>query len=292
MKHANQASTTRMMTKHHTTAPTLSRAIAAAWDARWSRQKDGVKTHKRALHVASVLGPNLDVRSVSSLMVEGLVEDLRDTGLSDSSINGRLAALSTALKRANVEWGLTHSVTIPGLRSGERTYTFAEEDMDRFEGELATLMTRSPDYDVEAASLFRFLRFTGCRLGEAMNLPKSGVNVSSQTITFKDTKNGDDRTIPIHPSLLETITTLMVEDGALLFSLSPSAFVRRFNDARDNLGLPSEANRHALRRTFVTSLVAQGAPPPMIARYVGHKSLQTLMRYTKPKPEDLRSLFA
>ena len=46
-----------------------------------------------------------------------------------------------------------------------------------------------------------FARYTGARMSSLAKLEKRDINLSTGEITFRETKNGEDYTIPIHPSL-------------------------------------------------------------------------------------------
>lgn len=87
----------------------------------------------------------------------------------------------------------------------------------------------------------------GCRSGEARNLEASDVNFHRWTITFKNTKNGLDHTLP----LTETLKTIILErisrgDGQKLFPLfDPKVITKHIEKA---CGL--HVSPHDLRRTF------------------------------------------
>lgn len=95
--------------------------------------------------------------------------------------------------------------------------------------------------------LFKFMLLIGCRSGEARNLEASDVNFHRWTITFKNTKNGLDHTLP----LTETLKTIILEriscgDGQKLFPLfDPKVITKHIEKA---CGL--HVSPHDLRRTF------------------------------------------
>lgn len=96
-------------------------------------------------------------------------------------------------------------------------------------------------------NLFKFLLFTGCRSGEARNLTPSDINMHRWTITFRDTKNGLDHTLP----LTETLKSIVLErlsnsdDGKLFPLFDPKVVTKHIERA---CGL--HITPHDLRRTF------------------------------------------
>ena len=61
--------------------------------------------------------------------------------------------------------------------------------------------------------LVEFLLLTGARAGEALWLDWRDVDLARRHVTFRDTKNGDDRGVPLHPRLVATLANLPHRDG-------------------------------------------------------------------------------
>lgn len=60
-----------------------------------------------------------------------------------------------------------------------------------------------------------FLLCTGARLSEALYLNWRDVDLSAAQVTFLDTKNGEDRGIPLHPRAVAALANLPHRTGAL-----------------------------------------------------------------------------
>lgn len=95
--------------------------------------------------------------------------------------------------------------------------------------------------------LFKFILLTGCRSNEARNLNHQDINWIRNSVTFKNTKNGTDHTIPLTDSLLEIISERMKHSSASkIFPLADPKSVT--NNLEKACGL--HLSPQDLRRTF------------------------------------------
>jgi integrase len=129
---------------------------------------------------------------------------------------------------------------------------------------------------------------TGARRGELESLESRDVDLERQTITFRDTKNGDTRTIPMPPAL-NPYLGLIIRGGAD----RPFAPLNAadWNAARDTAEM-RHVRFHDLRHTFATNKVKEGHNIRQIAQMLGHRDLNMMMRYAHVSVEDMRGLVA
>ena len=63
-----------------------------------------------------------------------------------------------------------------------------------------------------------FLLYTGARAGEALWLDWSNVNLSLKQVTFAKTKNGEPRSVPLHPRLIRQLIRLGHREGPVFLT--------------------------------------------------------------------------
>lgn len=112
--------------------------------------------------------------------------------------------------------------------------------------------------------------YTGMRLGELRRLKWSDFNLENDTITLLLTKNGQYRTVPIHPALKE------LRESDLPFNFAN--FIRVFRRIKKRAELPG-IGFHTFRHTFITHLILNGVDLPTVQKLAGHASIETTMIY-------------
>lgn len=63
------------------------------------------------------------------------------------------------------------------------------------------------------APLVEFMLYTGCRIGEALELDWREVDLNRAHVSFLDTKNGKDRGVPLHPRAFAAIANIHGRSG-------------------------------------------------------------------------------
>lgn len=124
-----------------------------------------------------------------------------------------------------------------------------------------------------AADLIEFLAYSGCRLGEAIEVRWQDVNLKLETllITGGDnlTKNSEHRTIPLFPPLKSFLERLKRRNGDdKLFAVTHSR--QALIGACKRAGLP-RFGHHAMRHFFCSNAIEAGIDFKVIAGWLGHK---------------------
>lgn len=147
---------------------------------------------------------------------------------------------------------------------------------------------------------------TGARRGELRRLRYADVDFTRQTVTFLETKNGDDRTVPLTADVVAELKRLPrpIRDDALVFGSptmrehphyieQPFEFDKPWRAALETAGIEG-LTFHGLRHTAVTRLTnaTRRGDAMRVAKFVGHRDLRTTMRYYHPEADDQRDLAA
>lgn len=224
-----------------------------------------------------------------------MIADLRDklmtettsrgTLRSSSTANRYMAALSRAFSIAICEWGwLKESPMVNVNRPKEikpRERYLDKDEITR----LLEVCYKSKSPHLYAVTLFAL--GTGARKGEILGLKWDCINFFRSTATFKDTKNGETRTVHLSQAILNCLQTernkrtLLSEyvfpnqDGT-----KPACIRKAWENAIEEAGLDSEVVFHSLRHTAASHLAQNGVSHLEIAAILGHKSLSMIKRYS------------
>ena len=135
--------------------------------------------------------------------------------------------------------------------------------------------------------MIMFAALTAARYSEITGLLRKDVDYNKCTATFRNTKNGEDREIPLSD---EAIRILRKQPfGDRFFNVkSRETFKNWYNKARDNAGL-QYFRFHDLRSHAIRKMIMSGMETIMVAKISGHKTLNVLhRRYSRIQAEDLR----
>jgi integrase len=139
--------------------------------------------------------------------------------------------------------------------------------------------------------LLLFLILSGARIGEAVNLEWTNVDLNARWMVFRDTKNGEDRGVPIHQHLVTALANLPGErEGPVFRTHRGQQYGDR--DAYGGGGQIKTAWRtacrrggivdlhpHDLRHSFSTWLTMAGTHEQVRDEIMGHESTHMGRRY-------------
>lgn len=228
-------------------------------------------------------------------ITSSMISELRDKLMTEktpkgtlrtsSTTNRFLAALSRAFTICQREWHWIQENPVlkiqrPKENKGRERYLKKEEI-----ARLLSVCKKSKSQYLYAVVLFAVA--TGARKGEILGLKWKDVDFVRCTATFRDTKNGETRTI----HLGEAIVKCLKEEQKKRTILSPYVFPSRdgsqpadtrkaWENARKEAGLNnSDVVFHTLRHTTISHLSMAGNSALQISSISGHKSLSQLKRY-------------
>ncbi len=131
-----------------------------------------------------------------------------------------------------------------------------------------------------------FLYGTGARYSEAIRLKRANTDLVNGEATFLDTKNGEDRTIPLADNVIEILKRYPFGETFFKFG-SYDSYKFAFKQACRKAGIENFRS-HDLRACFITNCLLNGMQESEVAEISGHKDFRTLARYTRMKAKDLK----
>lgn len=152
-------------------------------------------------------------------------------------------------------------------------------------------LARTPWEGQRNLAIFMLLYGGGLRIGEALGLTRREAPVKEGAITIIG-KGNKARLVPVLAEVAAAIRDylaacpyLLAPDDPLFVgargkALNPRQVQGQMAKLRALLGLDERATPHALRHSFATHLLAEGADLRAIQELLGHASLSTTQRYT------------
>ena len=200
--------------------------------------------------------------------------------------------------------GTAHNAAIGGIRAPKLPHKLPRP---LYEGQAMSVVESAsflnPDSWVgqRDQALFALLYGCGLRIDEALSLnigdmPRDGYI----RVTGKGRKERQVPVLEIVQKLLENYITVVpftkaadkpIFRGARGERLHQGVAQRSMRQLRVTLGLPETATPHALRHSFATHLLQNGANLREIQELLGHASLSTTQRYTEIDSKELLRIY-
>ncbi|MBH3280541.1 tyrosine-type recombinase/integrase [Serratia marcescens] len=197
-------------------------------------------------------------------------------GISPRTINNmqiRVSGVFTALAAAGKFQG---DNPMKGLK---RAKTKRSQMAFLTNAQIAQLLDETHPNDLRAV---RLALATGARFGEVESLLDE--HIIKNRVTYVDTKNGKDRTVPISPELFKDIKGSIV--GRRVF---PKLSYTRVRQLLKKLipDLPNGQATHVFRHTFGSHFMMNGGNILALQKILGHATIEQTMTYAHFAPDYL-----
>ena len=201
----------------------------------------------------------------------------------NSTVRRYLAVLSHAFSIAVQEWEWVnenpfHKVSKPKEPRG-RVRFLSEDERQRLL-DSCQVSRNSSLYTIVVLALS-----TGARKGELLSLHWSDMDLKRGMLTFRETKNGETRSVPLTGYALDVLShhaKIRRPDTTLLFpndtGQKPMSIREAWKFAVKRSGI-TNFRFHDLRHSAASYLAMNGASLMEIAEVLGHKTLQMVRRY-------------
>lgn len=230
-------------------------------------------------------------------------------GKNDPATVGRKLSSMKTFFRMLVRRKMLATSPVAGLRGPKRAHR-----LPAFLGkeEASRLLDGVPaPIDFESArdqALFEVLYGSGLRISEACNLDLGDVDSGSGTVTVRRGKGGKDRIVPVGGKAIAAVQAYLplreqllaktkgtVDAQALFLSRRGLRMgdreARRKLDRREVANGVKRVSPHALRHSFATHLLGEGADLRSIQEMLGHASLRTTQRYAQVDIDHLMAVY-
>jgi len=232
--------------------------------------------------------------SITPKDIADYMSERKAEGYSTRTAYLELAIISHLYNYAAAKWGMralenpvaptrvkgTDPTRGPSYKGRERTLSIPEKEK-LFE-HLNEEMKHIVDLAVE----------TGMRRGELLSLAVSNVDLAKKTVKLEPdrTKNGDSREVPLSQAAVDILKTVLERkkiiglDGKI-WSMGPDRVTSVFAEAARKAGL-KDIRFHDLRHTAATRFAGLYETHEL-AKILGHKTVNMVMRYYNPTGEEL-----
>ncbi len=219
--------------------------------------------------------------------------------VSGSTANKELKRLGHLLNRA-VEWKYLKASPAHGIKAakeapGRVRYLSAEERDKLLNGAVMTIKAKDGRTWTSRRSLTTLRLYmlaalqTGARRGELLSLRWADVDMKARMLTFRQTKNGDSRIVPITDTLREALQALpgpLKSEASVFPERDPKVLSRAFARLVKDLELPN-LRFHDLRHDAASTMTMAGVPQRTVMAMLGHRDARMTMRYQHLTPDHL-----
>ncbi|MFZ4106761.1 tyrosine-type recombinase/integrase [Flavobacterium sp.] len=243
------------------------------------------------------------LEDVNYSMIRTWIVSMVDAGISNSSVNRKIASLKAfykfLLKTKQIESSplLKHK----SLKAPKKLQIpFSENELDKVLNDL-----KFPDgfEGIRDKLIIDLFYTTGVRRTELIHLRMQNVDLQNGTLKVLGKRN-KERILPIVPVLANQIKVYLseraqlesIEDSDYFFlllkgvKLNDSFVYRLINHYFSNVSEKVKKSPHILRHTFATHLLNNGADLNSVKELLGHASLASTQVYTHSSLSELKKI--
>lgn len=241
---------------------------------------------------------------VNYSMIRSWIVSMIDSGISNNSVNRKIASLKAfykfLLKTKQIENSplLKHK----SLKTPKKLQIpFSEKELDN----VLNLLKYPDGFEgVRDKLIIDLFYTTGIRRTELIHLKLQNVNVSSGTIKVLGKRN-KERILPILPIIAKQINLYLAERAQLEqinnndyfflmlkgVKMNDSFVYRLINYYFSNVSEKVKKSPHILRHTFATHMLNNGADLNSVKELLGHSSLASTQIYTHSSLSELKKVY-
>lgn len=226
----------------------------------------------------------LVLAAITPLTVKEYRDERLETVKGDT-VRKEVSLLGRILKLAQREWDIylprgnpVDSISMPPKGKGRDRRLQTNEENE--------LLKAAKEYGGFIEDIIILALETGARRGEIANLHWENINFTKRTAILRDTKNTDDREVPLSNKAVEVIKRQPRHINGLVFPIRGDSITKAFGRVCKNAKL-EDLRFHDLRHEATSRFFEKGFETMEVSAITGHKDLAMLKRYTHLKAEDL-----
>jgi site-specific recombinase XerD len=251
-------------------------------------------------------GHGVPLAEVSKSDIRNYLAELHDRGATSRTIARRIASL-----RRYFTWSIRQGLREDDPTIGLHTPTVRGRLPRPLDEETAVALVsteddNAPDWQrARDRAVLEVLYGSGLRVSEVCGLTVQSVDTKRSVIRVIG-KGSKERRVPLNDHALTAIRRWLSlrneveghDSGASLFlsargnPLARRDVARLLDAAGKRVGLPAGTHPHALRHSFATHLMDNGADTRSIQELLGHSDASTTQRYTHVSKERLKAAYA
>ena len=202
----------------------------------------------------------------------------------DGTIKSELMLIKRIVKIANDKWN--YGIPFNAFYGIELPSPHKPRNRRATQEELSILIAHAnKQRNTYISTIIQFAVETGMRRSEILKLKWIDVNLETRIASLYDTKNGDDRHIPLTKTAVQLLSNL-TQLSDFVFPISANCLRLAWERCRKKSNIKG-LRFHDLRHEAVSRYFEMGLSVPEVALISGHKDVRQLFRYTHLKPESL-----
>jgi integrase/recombinase XerC len=247
--------------------------------------------------------PN-DLANIDALAFRAWMADRQNRKLSYKSTARALSSLRAFYKWISKNYGIKNDfIGIIGSPKVPRKLSKAIDasDVENMADAIRDIDDKDPLIAARDWALILLIFGCGLRISEALGLTVQDVQNRPDVLRISG-KGGKERLVPVLPVVNDALQPLVSSrqqsgDSPLFLSVRGLPMSARMAEkvmvkVRNFLQLPDYVTPHALRHTFATALLSNGADLRALQELLGHSSLSTTQLYTRVNLNEITNIYA
>ncbi|WP_193174111.1 tyrosine-type recombinase/integrase [Oricola nitratireducens] len=240
---------------------------------RHKRGKAAERAHMGAIYRHPIA--NVSVKRFTPAHIANYRDD-RLSVVSPSTVRREMVILLHCLRIAAEEW--QYPVPKQCFSAVSRPRESAARCRRLMPGELQLILDECDNGPSYLKPLVLLALETGMRRGELLSLTWRSVDLNQGLAYLKDTKNGEERTVPLSAAARDVLLSMAGISGKV-FPATPNATRLAWERMKRRAGI-EDLRFHDLRHEAISHFFEIGLSLPEVALISGHKDPRMLLRYT------------